>query len=220
MTCGPVTAACRSTATSQFCHTLTMARGLRNSLMSERYEFGKNWASFVDAHFSPERRDISKRRLLAFLKRQDLGNLNFLDIGSGSGLHSMAAHDAGAARVHSFDYDEMSVQTTARLRALAGAPSNWTVERGDVLTPAILKAWGSGTSFTPGEFSIIRERCGRPSTTPRAGSDQTDSYSSRSILPTWLRRRLNSGWTSKGNTTLLTRLESAGWKSGICGVLA
>src|SRR5258707_14155469 len=101
--------------------------------MSERYDFGKNWASFIDASFSAERRNIAKQRLLDFLKRQDLQNLSFLDIGSGSGLHSMAAYDAGAARIHSFDYDQVSVQTTARLKAIAGAPANWAVERGDVL---------------------------------------------------------------------------------------
>jgi 2-polyprenyl-6-hydroxyphenyl methylase/3-demethylubiquinone-9 3-methyltransferase len=103
------------------------------ALMSERYDFGRNWASFIDTNFSAERRSIAKQRLLGFLKRRDLKNLSFLDIGSGSGLHSMAAYDAGAARIHSFDYDEVSVQTTARLKGIAGAPSNWTVERGDVL---------------------------------------------------------------------------------------
>jgi SAM-dependent methyltransferase len=112
------------------------------TLMQERYEFGKNWASFVDANFSTERRDISKRRLLGFLKRADLENLSFLDIGSGSGLHSMAAHDAGAGRIHSFDYDEMSVQTTARLRTIAGDPANWTVEKGDVLDIDYLRNLG------------------------------------------------------------------------------
>src|SRR3954462_1115459 len=103
------------------------------TLMSERYGFGKNWASFIDANFSAERRAIAKQRLLDFLRKRDLQNLSFLDIGSGSGLHSMAAFDAGAARIHSFDYDEMSVRTTAHLKALTGLPSNWTVERGDVL---------------------------------------------------------------------------------------
>jgi 2-polyprenyl-6-hydroxyphenyl methylase/3-demethylubiquinone-9 3-methyltransferase len=110
--------------------------------MSERYGFGKNWASFIDANFSAERRAISKQRLLDFLKMRDLQNLSFLDIGSGSGLHSMAAHEAGAGRIHSFDYDEMSVRTTAHLKSLAGSPSNWTVERGDVLDLDYLQSLG------------------------------------------------------------------------------
>jgi SAM-dependent methyltransferase len=110
--------------------------------MSERYDFGKNWASFIGASFSAERRNISKQRLLDFLKRRDLQNLSFLDIGSGSGLHSMAACDAGAARIHSFDYDEVSVRTTARLKAIAGSPANWTIERGDVLDVDYLQSLG------------------------------------------------------------------------------
>jgi len=110
--------------------------------MPERYDFGRNWASFIDTNFSAERRNIAKQRLLDFLKRQDLQNLSFLDIGSGSGLHSMAAYDAGAARIHSFDYDEVSVQTTARLKGIAGAAANWTVERGDVLDLDYLRNLG------------------------------------------------------------------------------
>jgi SAM-dependent methyltransferase len=110
--------------------------------MPERYDFGKNWASFIDAHFTVERRAIAKQRLLDFLKKSDLQNLSFLDIGSGSGLHSMAAYDAGAARIHSFDYDEVSVRTTADLRSIAGSPTNWTVEKGDVLDVAYLRNLG------------------------------------------------------------------------------
>jgi len=110
--------------------------------MSERYEFGKNWQSFIQTSFSAERRDIAKQRLLEFVKRQDLQNLSFLDIGSGSGLHSLAAFDAGALRIHSFDFDELSVRSTGQLKALAGSPSNWTVERGDVLNPGYLQNLG------------------------------------------------------------------------------
>jgi 2-polyprenyl-6-hydroxyphenyl methylase/3-demethylubiquinone-9 3-methyltransferase len=112
------------------------------TFMSERYDFGKNWASFIDANFSVDRRNIAKQRLLDFLKRQDLKDLSFLDIGSGSGLHSMAAYDAGASRIHSFDYDEVSVQTTARLKAIVGEPSNWAVARGDVLNLDYLRDLG------------------------------------------------------------------------------
>src|SRR3977135_1897220 len=94
------------------------------------YEFGTNWARFVDQHFTGQRRQIAKANLLAFLGKQHLNDLSFLDIGSGSGLHSLAAFDADAKRIHSFDYDPMSVQTTGRLRTLAGSPQSWTVQQG------------------------------------------------------------------------------------------
>lgn len=111
--------------------------------MNERYEFGANWADFVDRSYSEEHRRIAGIDLLGFLGVPDLGGLSFLDIGSGSGLHSLAAHDAGAGPIHSFDFDPASVRATARLRALAGAPADWRVEQGDVLDTAYLEGLGT-----------------------------------------------------------------------------
>jgi 2-polyprenyl-6-hydroxyphenyl methylase/3-demethylubiquinone-9 3-methyltransferase len=44
--------------------------------------------------------------------------LDFLDIGCGSGIHSLAAHLAGAGKIHGFDYDENSVNATRIMRRL------------------------------------------------------------------------------------------------------
>ncbi len=110
--------------------------------MSDRYEFGSNWANFIEKNYTPQRRESAKRNLLDFVGMPDLKGLTFLDIGSGSGLHSLAAFDAGAARIHSFDYDPMSVQTTQRLWELAGKPPHWTVERGDILDRAYVDGLG------------------------------------------------------------------------------
>lgn len=98
-----------------------------------RYEFGRNWSRFAKQSFSQERVDIARRHMLTLLQRDDLKGLDFLDIGSGSGLHSLAALQAGAGRIHSFDYDPDSVATTRGMHAHAGNPPNWTVERGDIL---------------------------------------------------------------------------------------
>lgn len=111
--------------------------------MPERYEFGANWASFIERHYSDARRKAAGARLLEFLGVPDLHGRTFVDIGSGSGLHSLAAHDAGARRIHSFDFDERAVQTTARLRELANSPAGWTVERGDVLDEAYMAKLGT-----------------------------------------------------------------------------
>src|SRR5688500_6533323 len=100
--------------------------------MADRYEFGTNWAKFIERNYSAERRETAKRNLLDLLGRRDLDGATFLDIGSGSGLHSLAAHDAGAAQIHSFDYDPMSVQTTSKLWEIAGKPAHWKVEQGDI----------------------------------------------------------------------------------------
>jgi 2-polyprenyl-6-hydroxyphenyl methylase/3-demethylubiquinone-9 3-methyltransferase len=86
---------------------------------------------------------MAVQKLLAFLDMKNLEGMEFLDIGSGSGLHSLAASDAKAKRIHSFDFDPLSVETTARLRQIAGEPSNWTVERGDVLDVGYLQNLGT-----------------------------------------------------------------------------
>ena len=99
----------------------------------QRFEFGRNWRRFVRQNFSQERCDVAKRRLLEFVRRDSLDGLDFLDIGCGSGIHSLAAWQAGARRVHSFDYDPRSVSTAKLLWERAGSPANWVVERGDVL---------------------------------------------------------------------------------------
>ncbi|UCI07148.1 class I SAM-dependent methyltransferase [Mesorhizobium sp. B1-1-8] len=111
--------------------------------MSSRYEFGANWASFVDNHYSAERRQMAAEKLLAFLGRKNLEGIDFLDIGSGSGLHSLAAFDAKAKRIHSFDFDPLSVRTTGKLRQMAGGPQAWTVEQGDVLDVDYLEKLGT-----------------------------------------------------------------------------
>lgn len=98
-----------------------------------RFAFGRNWSKFVRRNFTQERCDIAKKRILDFVGLETLDNVDFLDIGCGSGIHSLAAWQAGASRVHSFDYDAESVAATSLLRSMAGAPANWTVERGNVL---------------------------------------------------------------------------------------
>lgn len=98
-----------------------------------RFQFGANWARYVQTSLSEERIAQSVKRLKDFLRIENLRGKSFLDIGSGSGLHSLAAFRLGAERIFSFDYDEDSVATTAKLRELAGSPPNWIVKQGSVL---------------------------------------------------------------------------------------
>jgi SAM-dependent methyltransferase len=100
---------------------------------TQAFSFGRNWQLFVDKHFNEERVSIAKRHLLDFLDLPDLKGKYFLDAGCGSGLSSLAAWDAGAERIISFDIDPFSVKTTERLRELRGNPPGWTVMQGSVL---------------------------------------------------------------------------------------
>lgn len=107
-----------------------------------RFAFGRNWSKFVRKNFSQQRCDIAKKRILDFIDRRTLECFDFLDIGCGSGLHSLAAWQSGARGVHSFDYDRESVAATKILWQRAGSPSNWTVERGDVLDADYISSLG------------------------------------------------------------------------------
>jgi 2-polyprenyl-6-hydroxyphenyl methylase/3-demethylubiquinone-9 3-methyltransferase len=85
---------------------------------------------------------IAKQHLLGFCKRESLDGTDFLDIGSGSGIHSLAARQAGAQKIHSFDYDPASVDATTTMRRRAENPDNWVVERGDVLDDSYVASLG------------------------------------------------------------------------------
>lgn len=98
-----------------------------------RFGFGANWADYIEKNLSDERVEISRRHLLSFLKLDNLKGKTFLDIGCGSGLHSLAAWRSGADQVVSFDYDENSVATTRKLYELSGSPKNWKIMQGSVL---------------------------------------------------------------------------------------
>lgn len=77
------------------------------------------------------------------LGRGDLADLTFLDIGSGSGLFSLAAARLGAQRVHSFDCDPDSVACTRELKSRHGPPAaDWTVAQGSALDTGYLDSLG------------------------------------------------------------------------------
>jgi SAM-dependent methyltransferase len=101
--------------------------------LPSHFAFGKNWSKFISKNFSEERVDISRKQILDFLGMDSFKGKYFLDIGCGSGLHSLAALRAGADRIVSFDIDPYAVQTTQKLKMFAGNPPNWEVLQGSIL---------------------------------------------------------------------------------------
>jgi len=107
----------------------------------ERFEFGKNWARFLKT-LNDVKIQLAERSLQSYLETESLAGRSFLDIGSGSGLFSLAARRLGA-RVHSFDYDADSVNCTLELkRRYFPDDSGWTVEAGSALDEAYLRSLG------------------------------------------------------------------------------
>ena len=104
-----------------------------------RYGFGKNWAEFIETQLSDEIVQESADHLKRFMKVDTLQGKTFIDIGCGSGIHSLAALRLGAARVTAFDYDEDSVETSRQVRAWAGVPEDiWAISQGSVLDEAFM----------------------------------------------------------------------------------
>jgi 2-polyprenyl-6-hydroxyphenyl methylase/3-demethylubiquinone-9 3-methyltransferase len=107
----------------------------------ERFEFGENWAKFLSI-VDVRRIDAAKDSLESVLGEGALNGKRFLDIGSGSGLFSLAARSLGA-EVHSFDYDSQSVACTRELkRRFFPNDVHWVVEEGSVLDCEYLSRLG------------------------------------------------------------------------------
>src|SRR3954451_11221387 len=108
----------------------------------ERFEFGENWRRFLSV-LDEDRIVEAERSLRAMLETQDLRGRTFVDVGSGSGLFSLAAARLGADRIHSLDFDPSSVACTLELRRRYGAGANWTVEQGSALDTDYLRSLGT-----------------------------------------------------------------------------
>jgi 2-polyprenyl-3-methyl-5-hydroxy-6-metoxy-1,4-benzoquinol methylase len=102
------------------------------AVAARRFRFGENWRRFLST-LDEERIAEAELSLRLMLEVETLQDRSFLDIGSGSGLFSLAARRLGA-RVHSFDYDAESVACTQELkRRFFAGDTDWTIEQGSVL---------------------------------------------------------------------------------------
>ena len=114
----------------------------RDVQAGERFEFGRNWSQFLKT-LNDERIAKAVASLKDMLEVETLAGQTFIDIGSGSGLFSLAARKLGAT-VHSFDYDPHSFACTSELRRryYPDDPS-WTVEHASVLDQAYMRSLGT-----------------------------------------------------------------------------
>lgn len=116
-------------------HAVEIAQG-------ERFQFGENWRRFL-ANLDEQRIAAAEDSLRNMLEVENLKGRAFLDIGSGSGLFSLAARRLGA-RVHSFDYDPQSVACTRELRRRYFEDDpDWLVEEGSALDTAYIGSLGA-----------------------------------------------------------------------------
>jgi 2-polyprenyl-6-hydroxyphenyl methylase/3-demethylubiquinone-9 3-methyltransferase len=107
----------------------------------ERFKFGDNWVNFL-SHISDENILEAQNSLCEMLEIQSLNGKSFLDIGSGSGMFSLAAYNLGA-KVHSFDFDLQSVACTQELKhRYCKNETTWKVEQASVLNEDYMSGLG------------------------------------------------------------------------------
>jgi 2-polyprenyl-6-hydroxyphenyl methylase/3-demethylubiquinone-9 3-methyltransferase len=117
--------------------------------LGDRFGFGRNWASY--ARLIGER-EIAEAvaGLTKLVPAADLAGRSFLDIGSGSGLHALAAARLGVARILAVDIDPDSTTTTHQTLARFAGDVAWTAETlsifdldpGAVGTFDVVYSWG------------------------------------------------------------------------------
>ena len=106
-----------------------------------RFSFGENWSRFLSV-LDDNRIAAAETSLRKMLGVASLEGKTVLDIGSGSGLFSLAARRLGA-RVHSFDYDPRSVACTRELkRRYFLDDAAWIVDEGSALDIKYLQGLG------------------------------------------------------------------------------
>lgn len=111
------------------------------------FEFGANWAQFANS-VDAKKIDIAVEGLRKLIP--DLAGKSFIDIGSGSGLSSLAALRLGASSVYAVDIDENSVATTRALLSEHAPDGPWHSEQVSVFdlsaekhgTFDIVHSWG------------------------------------------------------------------------------
>lgn len=111
-----------------------------------RFEFGENWTSYL-RNLDEDRIDQACHSLASLLgldtsSKRPLEGRSFLDIGSGSGLFSLAAYRLGA-QVVSVDFDPQCVACTMQLRQRDSAnESRWGIFQGSVLDQSMMRSLG------------------------------------------------------------------------------
>lgn len=107
----------------------------------EEFRFGKNWQDFL-AVLTEERVMQAEEALKEMLSVSDLTGKSFIDVGSGSGLASLAARRLGAT-VYSFDNDRDCVSCTKELKKQYFPNDlDWVVAEGSVLNVSYLNSLG------------------------------------------------------------------------------
>ena len=104
--------------------------------LNDHFEFGQNWKNYA-VLIDSERIHEAKKNLIELLGHDNIRGKTILDIGCGSGIHSLAFLELGAANVTAFDFDPTSVSTTRNLLKEYSNHNKFNVYQGDILAPTL-----------------------------------------------------------------------------------
>ncbi|GAK52698.1 3-demethylubiquinone-9 3-methyltransferase [Candidatus Moduliflexus flocculans] len=106
-----------------------------------RFAFGENWQKFLTT-LTEAQIIAAETALKTMLSVESLAGKTMLDIGAGSGLHSLAARRLGA-RVVSFDFDAQAVACVNSLKQrFFPNDANWRIMQGSALDVDFMRAAG------------------------------------------------------------------------------
>jgi len=104
-----------------------------------RFQFGKNWNKYLSKKYSDTQRVWAKTKLKESLGKAGLSSLadkSFLDIGCGSGIHSLAALDLLASSVDLLDFDDDSVNCARNIFSRLNIPhAVYSISQFNILSP-------------------------------------------------------------------------------------
>ncbi len=103
--------------------------------------FGDNWKYYVEHIVTEKIIEEATQSMLRFLPKEEWKGKSFIDIGSGSGLFSLAALRLGCKKVVSFDLDDKSIEaaTILRKRFYKGKEDAWELFQGSILDEKTVK---------------------------------------------------------------------------------
>src|SRR5580692_4068394 len=106
------------------------------------FSFGQNWLAFLESMPDAAIEEAIKN-VTQWLNADQIRGRDVCDVGSGSGLHSLALLRLGARRVRSFDVDPKSVEATTELWRRTGRMANWEISHGSILDPSFVSSLGN-----------------------------------------------------------------------------
>jgi 2-polyprenyl-6-hydroxyphenyl methylase/3-demethylubiquinone-9 3-methyltransferase len=109
----------------------------KSTNFTERFDFGENWKNYNKKYLTEDKIRQANEAFIKFTEIQTLKELTVVDIGCGSGIHSLNFSRMNPKLLLSFDYDYKSVEATNYLKEVH-KNKNWDVKQGSILDEKFL----------------------------------------------------------------------------------